>query len=77
MKFMEWTAFHPRPLCQVISSIGEAGNIDAESMRLLKMHDICTESYENEEQELTTATHESLKAFISDIDPVTKEWIIP
>ena len=46
-------------------------------MRLLKMYDVCCESYENEEQEPTESVHESLRMFSDDIDPDTKEWIIP
>ena len=64
-------------MCQITESIGEAGNLDAESMRLLRMYDICTEAYENEESEPTASVHECLKMFSKDIDPETKEWIIP
>ena len=41
------------------------------------MHDICTEAYENENEEPTENVHECLKMFAKDIDPETKEWIIP
>ena len=61
----------------ITESIGEAGNLDAECMRLLRTYDICTEAYENEEQEPTENVHECLKMFSSNIDPDTKEWIIP
>jgi hypothetical protein len=30
-------------------SIGEAGNLEIESLRLLKTHDICSENYEKED----------------------------
>jgi exoribonuclease R len=46
-------------------------------MRLLRMYDICNEAYENEECEPTESVHECLKVFSKDIDPTTKEWIIP
>ena len=69
--------FNKRPVCEITESIGEAGNLDAESMRLLRMHDICTEAYENEESEPTASVHECLKTFAKDIDQETKEWIIP
>jgi hypothetical protein len=66
------------PLCSIVESIGEAGNLEAESMRLLRTFDICTESYENVESgEPTENVHETLKVFTKDIDPETKEWIIP
>lgn len=37
-----------RPLCEIIQSIGEAGNLDAESLRILKTFDIWSEEYELE-----------------------------
>lgn len=46
-------------------------------MRLLKTYDICTEAYEDENMEPTQNVHECLKMFSKDIDPATKEWIIP
>jgi len=46
-------------------------------MRLLRTFDICTEAYENEDMEPTDNVHESLRMFANDIDPETKEWIIP
>ena len=60
-----------------MESIGEAGNLDAESMRLLRTYDICTEAYEDENDEPTSNVDECLKIFAKDIDPKTKEWIIP
>ena len=44
---------------------------------MLRIHDICTEAYENENEEPTDNVHECLKMFANDIDPETKEWIIP
>jgi len=76
-KINGWSALQKRPECTVTESIGEAGNLDAESMRLLKTYDICTESYETEDMEPTENVHECLKMFTSDIDKETKEWIIP
>ena len=76
-KFTEWTAFRGKPTCKITESIGEAGNLDAESMRLLRTYDICTEAYEDENQEPTSNVDECLKIFAKDIDPETKEWIIP
>lgn len=35
-KIENWNAGFMRPLCKMISSIGEAGNLDAESLRILK-----------------------------------------
>lgn len=51
IKGTEWNVKDRRPVCKVIECIGEAGNLAAESLRLLKMHDVCTESYEVEQKE--------------------------
>ena len=77
VKFKEWKWSQRRPVCEVVESIGEAGNLDAESMRLLRTYDICTEAYEDENDEPTSNVDECLKVFAKDIDPETKEWIIP
>jgi len=58
----------------VLESIGEAGNLAAESLRILRANDICTEKYDVEGEE---TVHECLKVFAKDIDPATKEWKIP
>lgn len=76
-RYTEWKEFSKKPSCKIVECIGEAGNLEAESMRLLRTHDICTEAYENEDQEPTENVHECLKMFTADIDPVTKEWVIP
>jgi exoribonuclease R len=76
-KFLEWTDCQRRPVVKITESIGEAGNLHAESMRLLRTHDICTEAYEDENEEPTENVHESLKMFVKNINPKTKEWIIP
>lgn len=72
-----WKVHALRPACNVISSIGEAGNLDAESLRLLKMHDIWSDEYETEGQKISEKVDESLRIFTKDIDPVSGEWIIP
>lgn len=46
VKMTAWRPFAIRPVCNVLESIGEAGNLDAESLRILKMHDICSDEYE-------------------------------
>lgn len=76
-KLTEWREDQRRPVCKITECIGEAGNLEAESMRLLRTHDICTEAYENEDQEPTANVHECLRMFLDDIDPETKEWKIP
>ena len=58
----------------MLESIGEAGNLAAESLRILRANDICTEKYDVEGEE---TVHECLKVFAKDIDPATKEWKIP
>lgn len=75
IKYQDWKITQKRPHCTFVECIGEAGNLKAESLRLLKMHDICTEEYEAEGQE--DAVHECLKVFARDIDAGTKEWKIP
>ena len=47
IRIKEWNLKDMRPVCEVVECIGEAGNLEAESLRLLKMHEICTDSYEN------------------------------
>lgn len=47
-KIENWSAGYMRPICRIISSIGEAGNLDAESLRILKQHDIWSDEYETE-----------------------------
>jgi len=54
IKGTEWNVKDRRPVCKVIECIGEAGNLAAESLRLLKMHDVCTESYEVEQKRRAT-----------------------
>ena len=76
-KFTEWSAWKGKPTCKIFESIGEAGNLDAESMRLLRTYDICTEAYEDENADPTSNVEECLKIFAKDIDPATQEWIIP
>ena len=45
-KISEWHKNDLRPTCQILSSIGEAGDLEAESMRLLRTFDIYTDQYE-------------------------------
>ena len=73
-----------------MSSIGEAGDLDAESMRLLRTFDICTDQYEIDNPATEPQTEkqkyekvyagpvlESLQPFIDKLDPETGEWQIP
>jgi DIS3-like exonuclease 2 len=65
-------------VCRITEHIGEAGNLSAESLRILKMHDIWSDEYEAEGQKLVSdKVHESLRVFTKNIDPVTGEWKIP
>ena len=65
-------------MCRITEHIGEAGNLNAESLRILKMHDIWTDEYEAEGQKLVSdKVHESLRVFTKNIDNVTGEWKIP
>ena len=76
-KFESWNVGFIRPICQIIHHIGEAGNLQAESLRILKMHDIWSDEYEAEGQKLNEKVHESLRVFTRDIDELTNEWRIP
>lgn len=77
VKYKEWLPHQQKPVCEILECIGEAGNLDAESMRLLRTFDICTDPYEEEDGEPTDHVHESLKIFTKDIDSKTREWKIP
>ena len=68
----EWAVNMKRPTCKIIDSIGEAGNLEAESLRILHMNDICTDSYEVNGHE---PTHECLKVFTNSMEG--SEWKIP
>ena len=46
-KISHWHKNDLRPTCQILSSIGEAGDLEAESMRLLRTFDIYTDPYED------------------------------
>jgi hypothetical protein len=50
-KIQCWKSGFTRPLFKVTSSIGEAGNLDAESLRILKTYDVWTDEYEAEGSE--------------------------
>lgn len=71
-----------------MSSIGEAGDLEAESMRLLRTFDIYTDPYEKEapahlsqfkayEQAYSGPILESLQPYINQLDPEACEWPIP
>ena len=77
ISFEDWRTTQRRPHCKVTRSIGEAGNLRAESMRILIENDICTEKYENDDEEITSNVHECLKPFSRNINQVTNEWEIP
>mmetsp|Transcript_19524 Transcript_19524/g.30002 ORF Transcript_19524/g.30002 Transcript_19524/m.30002 type:complete len:347 (+) Transcript_19524:3159-4199(+) len=77
IKFGEWQPNQKRPQSTVIESIGEAGNLEAESLRLLKQYDICTDMYEDQNEQLMSHVHEDLKVFSKDINLETNEWKIP
>lgn len=77
-KIESWNSNEMRPTCKILQSIGEAGNLDAESLRILKTLDIWSDEYEAEGQGLNNAkVHEDLKVFNKNIDDVNGEWKIP
>jgi exoribonuclease R len=51
--------------------------LKAESLRILKMHDIWSDEYEAEGQKVNEKVHESLRVFTKDLDELTGEWRIP
>ena len=51
--------------------IGEAGNLDVESLRILKEFEVYSEEYNDD------TTEESLKVFKDNMNEETKEWLIP
>lgn len=86
-KITEWNQNELRPTCAILDSIGEAGDLKAESLRLLKQHEICTDSYEAEDDALKQDTpledisvgpiFDCLKPFLRDLNKETGEWMIP
>jgi exoribonuclease R len=66
-QFKEWTKFQKKPVLTITSCIGEAGNLEAESMRLLKTHEICTEAYSED--------LECLRPLMQNMNG--EEWVIP
>lgn len=62
-KFESWNVGFIRPTCRILSQIGEAGNLEAESLRILKTHDVWCDEYETEGQKLNEKVHESLRVF--------------
>lgn len=76
-KFESWDAGFIRPVCRIISNVGEAGNLEAESLRILKSHDVWCDEYEGDGQKLNEKVHESLRVFTKNIDGATGEWRIP
>ena len=89
-KISEWHKNDLRPTCQILSSIGEAGDLEAESMRLLRTFDIYTDQYEIDSPATVAQTEkqmydkayagpilDALQPFIDKLDPQTCEWPIP
>jgi exoribonuclease R len=70
----DWKTTEKRPSAVITECIGEAGNLAAETLRILKANDICTEQYE--EKGGAEAVHESLKIFTKELDE-HGDWKIP
>ncbi len=51
--------------------------MEAESLRILKTHDVWCDEYETEGQKLNEKVHESLRVFTQHIDDISGEWRIP
>ena len=75
LEHRDWQTNQRRPLCEIIECIGEGGNLQAETLRLLRYHDICADDYEAEGGKVRE--FECLKPFINQIDASTGEWKIP
>lgn len=73
VQYLDWRINQKRPHCQVIESIGEAGNLEAESFRILRSHEICADKYGDDEG--GRHVHECLKVFKNDSN--NNEWQIP
>lgn len=69
-KLTEWKNYSNKPKAKIISSLGNAGDIDAETMRILKQYDLFELEYPQE-------VLDSLKVFEEGMNKETKEWRIP
>ena len=65
-----WKYNEERPTGEVVSTLGNAGDIAAETLRIIKQYDLFEEEFSKE-------TMESLEVFEKDVNPETKEWKIP
>ena len=87
MTYKDWKTNWRRPMCQITESIGEAGNLKAETLRILMKNEICVDEYEpqldkaDSKESATQAKNdhifESLKVFSRDVDAESNEWIVP
>jgi len=58
-----------------VRCIGEAGNLDAECLRILKTFDVYSEEYDSGEKEVNNGKlDESLKVFTRGLSAETGEW---
>lgn len=69
-KLKNWMPWNQKPNTIIKSSLGNAGDINAETMRILKQYDLFELEYPKE-------VLESLKVFEDGINVETKEWKIP
>lgn len=69
-RFTCWKSWSFNPKCKILSSLGSAGDIGAETMRILKQYDLFESKYPEE-------VLNSLKKYEADINEETKEWKIP
>jgi len=47
-RFESWNVGFIRPVCKITGYVGEAGDLNAESLRILKLHDVWCDEYETE-----------------------------
>ena len=77
IQFEQWEETQRRPSCRVVENLGEAGGLEAEERRLLKLYDVCQDKYEDDSGNLVGMVGKEMDKYIRDIDSVTNEWKIP
>ena len=69
-KYISWKPWMANPSAVMIKTLGSAGDIEAETLRILKQYDLFELEYPKE-------VNESLKYFEEHVNHDTKEWKIP
>jgi DIS3-like exonuclease 2 len=48
IQFLKWSSTYNKPECKIVKCLGEAGNIDAESARILKEFEVTVDDYSSQ-----------------------------